>query len=653
MARLGGFSCRLPGRFGTRDMARGVLRPRSTAPGDPPKAPASARPPHRRPSIGVYLGAVIALQALLFSALTIAAGFGDYRQETRQTADSSARTAKLAADLIASSVKGTAAQMASEVKKEAYRAVFDAPGDCVLTSGGTDAFARTDIHLISLDGSVVCSSLRPDGAISYAGSGWLEQLTAAPPATPVISGVVVDPLIKEDAVIVAAKTSDSSGALVTSLRVDSLPHGLVDRFSRSGSEVTFAVTSADRRTLLAGSSGHPGQGLRDSTFGRPLKDNVETVVDLDGAERIYGEAKVSDLGWHVWAGVSADEALADAREAMRETLLLGLAALVVVLIVGAYIRRRITRPVRSLAAAVDEAAEGNLGNRVPVDGPRELANLGERFNNMLGVRERSEQALVAAYEKERCAAESLRELDTMKTGFLLAISHELRTPLTSVVGYASLLEDSWEILSEDERIDSSKRIASQARRLERLLVDLLDVERMSRGTIEAHRRDVDLRELVLRVIENTSGATRVSVKIRADLQVYVDAGLMERVTENLIVNAIKHTPPETNIVVRASRSPEGVVLVVEDGGPGVPDGLKTEIFEAFRQGDVPDHAPGTGIGLALVNQFAKLHGGHAWVQDRPGGGASFRVLLPTEVSKKRSRTKKGARRTRVAEAIAS
>ena len=615
-------------------------RPRENAP-----APAVHR---RRPSIGLYLGAVIVLQAVLFSGLTFLAGIGDYNDETEHAAASSERTATLAADLIVKSVDAVRAQMSAEAAQVGYDAVFAAPSDCVLTSGGTDAFAKSDIHLVRLDGTVACSSLaRGGGAIKgrgYSGTEWLEGLKAAKPATALVAGPLTDPLSGKQTLIVAAKMIDTDGALVTALYFDSLATGLAERLGSGRPATAFTVTSGDRRIVLGDADPDAEERLNGSGFAQASGSQKVIFEDLKGVERIYGQAEVQDFGWHVWAGVSSAEALADARASMRETFLLGIGALLVVLVVGAFIRRRITRPVRALAAAVDEAAEGNLSSRVPTDGPRELANLGERFNIMLDIRARSEQALVAAYEKERRAADTLRELDTMKNGFLMAISHELRTPLTAVVGYASLLEDPEMALSEEETEDSIHRIAVQARRLERLLTDLLDIERMSRGTIEAHRRDVDLRELVMRVVEQISGASRVSVKVPVKMRVSVDAGLMERVTENLIINAIKHTPPKTNVYVRAARTTEGVVLMVEDSGPGVPDEIKADIFEAFRQGDVPEHAPGTGIGLALVKQFAKLHGGRAWVEDRVGGGASFRVSLPGDATLNRSRPKKAAPR---------
>jgi signal transduction histidine kinase len=94
------------------------------------------------------------------------------------------------------------------------------------------------------------------------------------------------------------------------------------------------------------------------------------------------------------------------------------------------------------------------------------------------------------------------------------------------------------------------------------------------------------------------------------------------------VNAVKHTPAGTPIAVRVERQDAAALVAVDDGGPGVTDRERQSIFEIFGRGDAAAGIPGTGVGLALVAQFAKLHGGRAWVEDAPQGGASFRVLLP-------------------------
>ena len=114
------------------------------------------------------------------------------------------------------------------------------------------------------------------------------------------------------------------------------------------------------------------------------------------------------------------------------------------------------------------------------------------------------------------------------------------------------------------------------------------------------------------------------------ITVSVDGAKVERILENLLSNAIRHTAPETRIWIRAHGEDDGVLLEVEDEGPGVPAELHEAVFEPFRQapGSAAVHSPGVGVGLSLVLRFAELHGGRAWLEDRPGGGSIFKVFLP-------------------------
>lgn len=333
------------------------------------------------------------------------------------------------------------------------------------------------------------------------------------------------------------------------------------------------------------------------------------------------------------SGLIAVASVIDFDEARVEaTFGVGVGAVFLVLFVAWGINRRIAGPIRALAAAVDEATHGNLSCAVPTEGPAELVRVGERFNATLAMRAEAEAVLVEAYETERRAADQLRELDELKNAFLISISHELRTPLTSVVGYASLLEEELPALAREEAVEFARAVSASARRLERLLLDLLDLERLTRGVMEPRRRPTDMRELVRRVLEHTAMDQRVEIDIAKGTEANVDPALLERVVENLIVNATKHTPAGTLIRVGAVRRESELLLTVEDAGQGVPDEMKAAIFQPFRSAHKVEHSPGMGIGLALVAEFARLHGGRAWVEDRPGGGSLFRVAIPSAPS---------------------
>jgi signal transduction histidine kinase len=229
--------------------------------------------------------------------------------------------------------------------------------------------------------------------------------------------------------------------------------------------------------------------------------------------------------------------------------------------------------------------------------------------------------------REHDAATKLRELDETKDTFLTAISHDLRSPLTTILGAATLLERPG--IPETDRPALAKSVTRNALKLNRLLDDLLDLERLKRGGIEVERVRVDLGPLVRDIVEDMDVPDRPppSVEIE-DVAVLVDPPTIERIVENLVMNAFRHTEPDAPIWVRVRALPDGALLLVDDGGPGVPAERRDTIFEPFQRGDDAYRVAGSGVGLFLVARFAELHGGRAWVEDREGGGASFRVFIP-------------------------
>jgi signal transduction histidine kinase len=223
-------------------------------------------------------------------------------------------------------------------------------------------------------------------------------------------------------------------------------------------------------------------------------------------------------------------------------------------------------------------------------------------------------------------------LDDLKDNLLTAVSHELRTPLTAIVGFASTLEHWGRTMDQAELDDLYRRLSSNAKKLQRLVIDLLDLDRLARGLVEPNREETDLEKLVTEIAREGEQITGRHIRVASDeIVMAVDAPKIERIVENLIINAARHTPPDTQVWVRVRAVDEGCLIVVDDAGPGVPDELKEIIFEPFKQGPTTrTESPGVGIGLSLVSRFAALHGGRAWVEDRKGGGSSFRVLVPHE-----------------------
>lgn len=230
---------------------------------------------------------------------------------------------------------------------------------------------------------------------------------------------------------------------------------------------------------------------------------------------------------------------------------------------------------------------------------------------------------------EREEVDRLREIDEMKNAFLAAVSHDLKNPLTAILGFSTTLEARLDRLPQERTLEFLGHITRSARRLEAMLTDLLDMERIERGVLQPNLRPTDIGALVRRTVEEIElHGRRVQIDTE-ELTVNVDPPKVERIVENLVTNALKYTPDTSPIGLRVTSARDGVVIAVEDQGEGIPDHLKEKLFEPFQRAPgAAARAKGSGVGLSLVLRFAELHGGRAWVQNRPGGGSSFRVLLP-------------------------
>jgi signal transduction histidine kinase len=319
---------------------------------------------------------------------------------------------------------------------------------------------------------------------------------------------------------------------------------------------------------------------------------------------------------------------------------------------GRPVNEVVGRPVAELLPAWDEGLEITLdghiydlaisalperqrqpgGHLVVARDVTERRQVEERLCAALNHERVATDRLAVALERERAAAEHLRALDEQKSAFLQAVSHDLRTPLASVLGISLTLQRSRGRLPEGEAADLLGRLAVNARKLDRILTGLLDLDRLDRGIVELRRERVDLAGLVAGVVseagEELLEAHPVSLEL-APAQVLADAAKVERIVENLLANAARHTDPGTPIWVRVASGDRGALLCVDDAGPGIPAEQRESIFRPFNRGlGGATYTPGSGVGLALVAQLASLHDGHAWVEDRAGGGASFRVLLP-------------------------
>lgn len=223
------------------------------------------------------------------------------------------------------------------------------------------------------------------------------------------------------------------------------------------------------------------------------------------------------------------------------------------------------------------------------------------------------------------------ETERVRSGLLGAVSHDLRTPLAAIQGAATSLLLPEEALPEATRRDMLLMIREESDRLTRLLSNLLELTRLESGAIRVHKDWQPLDEVVGSVIgrlERGQGPFPVRADLPPDLPlVPIDGGLMEQVLHNLLMNAHRHAHA-SEVLLKAWAGEETLELEVSDRGPGVPPDCHARIFDKFFRMPGQTTDGGVGLGLAICDAIVKAHGGRIWVEDRQGGGASFRITLP-------------------------
>ncbi|MGH3396933.1 MAG: sensor histidine kinase [Streptosporangiaceae bacterium] len=242
----------------------------------------------------------------------------------------------------------------------------------------------------------------------------------------------------------------------------------------------------------------------------------------------------------------------------------------------------------------------------------------------------------AALDRDRlrtqaAQAEGLAEGNRMRTALLAAVSHDLRTPLASIKASVSSLRQTDVTWSEDDEAELLATIELSSDRLDALIGNLLDMSRLTTGSLEPFLRPTAIDEVAPVALRGLDEGGRMLLMVPDDLPlVRTDPGLLERVLANLFANALTYSPPRTRPELRARPDGDVVLLDIADHGRGAPDGLKQQMFEPFERLDVRGGgAPGgIGLGLAVVRGFLDIMGGSVEALDTPGGGLTMRVRLP-------------------------
>ena len=309
----------------------------------------------------------------------------------------------------------------------------------------------------------------------------------------------------------------------------------------------------------------------------------------------------------------------------------------------------IDKPGRELEIATRVGRVEDEGWRVRKDGTMFWANvvitaLRDESGDLKGFakvtrdltqRKEAEDALRQALQRETEAANSLRQLDHMKNEFVAMVAHDLRSPMAVMSGFAGILTDRWDVLSDPQKLDLVGRIANATSRLTNLVNDVLDVSRMEAGELRYDRKAFDLSDLIGRaVVEGVGYEDRERVQVQSVMKVppvFADEQRVWQVFLNLLSNALKFSPEDEVVEVEIEPSDAQCLVRVKDRGPGIPPEYQDKVFERFAKVPGTEDERGTGLGLYIARSMIEAQGGTLRLESSPGAGSTFTFSLPIAV----------------------
>jgi len=301
-----------------------------------------------------------------------------------------------------------------------------------------------------------------------------------------------------------------------------------------------------------------------------------------------------------------------------------------------YAAGRISRPIRKIVKDVDAIARGNLDHEITVDTRNELMILEHSINIMVNtIKEHMHQVELYSGRLEELVRERTGELEEANEElelFVFSVTHDLRAPLKKMENMARTLLERFTDKKNGEGRESAERILAEARRMDKLVTDLLSYSRMSRAEIEMET--VNLREVVQNVISHLEALIReadATITVKGEFPSVTGHVLtLEQILSNLISNSIKYVKPgvKPEITIFAEERDGLFRIIVEDNGIGIDPKYQRKIFHLFERLHGVDEYPGTGIGLATVKKGIEKMNGRVGVKSEPGRGSRFWIELP-------------------------
>lgn len=337
------------------------------------------------------------------------------------------------------------------------------------------------------------------------------------------------------------------------------------------------------------------------------------------------------------AAVSAGAFISDVNsnvDRINRDLLKGLGvSLIISMVISFFIASRLNRRISRLRNAANQVANGNYQIRVKTSGKDEIGELINDFNHMTESLDKADKEIQRQEERRQ--------------EFLADAAHEMRTPLTTISGILEVIK--YDVIPQESRTKSIDLMSSETQRLIRLVNENLDYEKIRSNSIQLDKRHFNATQVLNNLVEqleNKAAESKDKIDLHApkDLPIYADYDRFVQIVFNITNNAIQFTDKGT-ITITGERGYNETIVRVADTGIGMTDAQQKNIFERYYKADASRRSGKygeSGLGLAIVHQLVKQHGGNITVESAPGKGTTFTVIIPDQTKAEKQKDEQSA-----------
>lgn len=280
----------------------------------------------------------------------------------------------------------------------------------------------------------------------------------------------------------------------------------------------------------------------------------------------------------------------------------------------------LTQNLRTIIQTVKRFEEGDYQARIPVQKSGELADLSETFNHMADTILKN--------------IEELKEVDKLRRELIANVSHDLRSPMSVIQGYIETMMIKGDKLSPDEQKKYLEIIFKSSEKLNKLVADLFELSKLEAKQVKLHKERFNFNELLQDTAQQyqlkaEEKGIRLKTEFAAEAMVNADIALMQRAIQNLMDNALKYTPENGEVAIKASLKNNQLEVAITNTGKGIPEDQLPHIFDRYFMLDKEKHGiDGSGLGLAIVKKIIDIHEASITVASKVDGDTSFKMILP-------------------------